>query len=357
MKQDKMMTYLRGLLQPLLAIVLGLIVGAVMIIAVGGSVLETYAEMAKGAFGSSYFTASTLARATPIILVGLGASLAFRAGFFNLGAEGQMILGALSAALAALYVPGPAALKLVCALVAGMLAGGLWSALAGWLDTRFRMNLLITTLLFNYIAALFAGYLVSFPLKDKASTGASQTAMLDKSLWLPKIMSGTTLHIGFLVAVLAAIGMAWYLRYTVKGYEIRMLGSNPLFAGYGGVRRGRVMLLSMLASGALAGLAGTFEVLGTQYRYIDNMLSAPGFAWSGIMATLIAGSNPIGTVFAAILLAALQTGGMGVERNTEVPLEISNIIQAALILFVSARLTFAFISRRKARRGADGNAA
>src|SRR5690606_9118763 len=123
--------------------------------------------MWKGAFGSFYFLTNTFARATPIILVGLGVALAFRAGFFNLGAEGQMILGAVAAAITALHVPGPAAVKLAAAVLAGMLAGGLWSALAGWLDTRFRMNLLITTLLFNYIASLFAGYLVAFPLKDK----------------------------------------------------------------------------------------------------------------------------------------------------------------------------------------------
>ncbi|WP_274365400.1 ABC transporter permease [Paenibacillus thermotolerans] len=356
MKLLKRLAFLRGVAGSLTAIALGLLVGALLIVLVGGSILDTYAEMWKGAFGSLYFTASTLARATPIMLVALGASLAFRAGFFNLGAEGQMILGALSAACAALYIPGPAAAKLIYALLCGMLAGGLYSVLAGWLDTRFRMNLLITTLLFNYIASLFAGYVVSFPLKDPASTGASQTAMLDRSLWLPKLMQGSQFHIGFIAAVAAAVLLALFLRYAVKGYEIRMLGSNPLFAVYGGIKRGRVMLLGMLASGALAGLAGTFEVLGTQYRYTDNMLTTPGYAWSGIMAALLANSNPIGAAFASVLLAALQTGGMGVERNTDIPLEISSIIQAALILFVSARVSVSFFRRRKERVG-NGNAA
>ncbi|WP_183603647.1 ABC transporter permease [Paenibacillus phyllosphaerae] len=341
---------------PLAAILLGLLVGAIAIWTVGGSVLTTYQEMWKGAFGSFYFTTSTLTRAVPIIFAALGVSLAFRAGFFNLGAEGQMIFGALAAALAALYVPGPGVVKMLAAIVAGMLAGGLWSTLAGWLDTKFRMNLLITTLLLNYIASLFAGYLVAFPLKEKGGSGGAQTAMLDKSVWMPKLFDGMTLHAGFIVAIVIAVLLALFLRYTTKGYEIRMLGSNPLFAAYGGVNRGRLMLMSMMMSGALAGLAGTFEVLGTQYRYIDNMLSTPGYAWSGIMATLLAGSNPIGSVAAAILLAALQTGGMGVERNTEVPLEISSVIQSSLILFVSARITFSFIKRKKAR-AADGHSA
>src|SRR5690606_39168142 len=126
--------------------------------------------MWKGAFGSFYFTMNTFARATPIILVGLGVALAFRAGFFNMGSEGQMVLGALSAALAALYIPGPGFVKMIAAIIAGIIAAGLWSALAGWLDSRFGMNLLITTLLLNYIATLFASYMVTYPFKDRTGS-------------------------------------------------------------------------------------------------------------------------------------------------------------------------------------------
>ncbi|MBD2872676.1 ABC transporter permease [Paenibacillus arenilitoris] len=347
---DKRVSFIRSLLQPLLAVIVGLAAGAVAIAVVGGSVLETYAEMWKGAFGSFYFFTNTLSRATPIILIGLGVALAFRAGFFNMGSEGQMVLGALSAAITALYLPGPAWLKLVAALVAGIISGGIWSAFAGWLDAKYRMNLLITTLLLNYIATLFAGYIVSYPLKDRTGSAAmAQTMMIDKSVWLPKLFKGMSLHGGFLIAAVCAILLFLFMRYTLKGYEIRMLGGNPLFASYGGVQRGKMMLLSMFASGGFAGLAGSIEVLGTQYRYLDGALTTPGYAWSGIMATLLAGSHPLGTAVAAILLAALQTGGMGMERNTEVPLEVSSIIQAVLILFVSAKITYSFIKRRKAR--------
>lgn len=282
------------------------------------------------------------------MLIGLGVALAFRAGFFNMGSEGQMVLGALSAAVTAIYLPGPAWFKLVAALLAGVIAGGLWSAFAGWLDARFRMNLLITTLLLNYIASLFAGYVVSYPLMDRSGSAAmAQTVMVDKSVWLPKLFQGMSLHAGFLFALLGAIALAWFMRYMVKGYEIRMMGGNPLFASYGGVNRGRLMLYSMFASGGFAGLAGAGEVLGTQYRYLDGALTSPGYAWSGIMATLLAGSNPLGTALAAILLAALQTGGMGVERNTDVPLEVSSIIQAVLILFISAKFTYSFFKKKK----------
>ena len=337
-------------MQPLLAVIVGLAAGAIAIVIVGGSVVETYAEMWKGAFGSFYFFTNTLSRATPIILIGLGVALAFRAGFFNMGSEGQMVLGALSAAVTAIYLPGPGSLKLIAAIIAGIISGGIWSAFAGWLDARFRMNLLITTLLLNYIATLFAGYIVSYPLKDRTGSAAmAQTVMIDQSVWLPKLFKGMILHGGFIIAAVCAVLLFLFMRYTVKGYEIRMLGGNPLFASYGGVQRGKMMLLSMFVSGGFAGLAGSVEVLGTQYRYLDGALTTPGYAWSGIMATLLAGSHPLGTAFAAILLAALQTGGMGMERNTEVPLEVSSIIQAVLILFVSAKFTYSFIKRRKAR--------
>lgn len=177
----------------------------------------------------------------------------------------------------------------------------------------------------------------------------AQTVMLDQSVWLPKLFKGMSLHGGFIIAVVGAILLFLFMRYTVKGYEIRMLGGNPLFASYGGVQRGKMMLISMFVSGGFAGLAGSVEVLGTQYRYLDGALTSPGYAWSGIMATLLAGSHPLGTAVAAILIAALQTGGMGMERNTDVPLEVSSIIQAVLILFVSAKFTYSFIKRRKAR--------
>ncbi|AJS61139.1 ABC transporter permease [Paenibacillus sp. IHBB 10380] len=342
---------LRGLIQPLLAIIIGLVAGAIAILIVGGSITETYVEMWNGAFGSFYFLTNTLARATPIILAGLGIALAFRAGFFNMGAEGQMVLGGISAALTALYLPGPGWLVLIVSIVAGIVAGGLWSVLAGWLDARFGMNLLITTLLLNYIAILFAGYLVAYPFKDTTGSAAmAQSAMIDQSVWLPKLFQGMGLHAGFILAIVAALLLYVFMKKTVAGYEIRMLGNNPLFASYGGVRRGRMMMIAMLVSGGLAGLAGAGEVLGTQYRFLDGSLSSASYAWSGIMATLLASSHPLGTALAAILLAALQTGAMGVERNTEVPLEVASVIQAVLTLFVSARIGYTFWKRRKEKQ-------
>ena len=338
--QRKLQQLLKSLIQPLTAVLIGLLTGAVAISLVGASILETYKVMWDGAFGNFYFVTATLARATPIIFIGLGLAIAFRAGVFNMGAEGQMVLGAVSAALAALYVPGSGIIKMLAALVAGFLAGGLWSLLAGWMETRFKVQLLISTLLLNYVAVLFAGYLVSEPFQDKSGSAAlAQTPMIDQVAWLPKLFPGMSVHMGFVIAIVLAIILFFILRFTSAGYEVKMLGYNPFFAEYGGINKIKVLLFSMFFSGGIAGLAGTVEVLGSQYRYLDGSLTIPGYAWTGLMAALLANSNPLGTAVAAILLAALQTGAMGMERNTEVPLEIASVIQGVLILFVTAKIT------------------
>ncbi|TFE29986.1 ABC transporter permease [Cohnella luojiensis] len=348
---------LQPLVGPIVAIFLGLLAGSIAILVAGGSIAETYSEMWKGAFGSFYFFTSTLSRATPIILIGMGAVIAFRSGFFNLGAEGQMVLGGLSAALVGLYLPGPAWFVCIAALLAGVIAGGLWSAMAGYFDVRFRVNLLITTLLLNYIATLFAGYMVAYPFKDRSGSAAmAQSAMLDSGIWLPKLFKGMAVHAGLVIAVIAVIALYVYLTKSVSGYEARMLGGNPLFAVYGGIKRTSLMITTMFASGGLAGLAGATEVLGSQYRYIDNAFSSADYAWTGIMAALLANANPLGTAVAAFFLAALQTGGMGVELNTEVPLEIGAVIQAVLILFITVKFTLSFWKRRKGRNH-DGSTA
>ncbi|MED1800385.1 ABC transporter permease [Brevibacillus porteri] len=342
----------KSLVQPFLAVVIGLLTGALVIAAVGESILGTYQEMWKGAFGSFYFFTSTLARATPIMLIALGLSLAFRAGVFNLGAEGQMVLGAVSAALVAIYLPAPGMIKIVAGIFAGMAVGGFWALLPGFMEARFRIPLLISTLLFNYIAVLFASYLVTEPFRDRSGSAAlAQTVMLEKSAWLPKLFAGMSVHAGFLFAIVAALLLFWVLRFSPFGYEVKMLGQNSLFAQYGGINRIRVMLTGMFASGGLAGLAGTVEVMGAHYRFVDGALTVPGFAWTGLMAALLANSHPLGIIVTSILLAAFQTGAMGVERNTDVPLELASVIQAVLILFISAKFSYDWWKKRKAKGG------
>ena len=211
--QSSLIRLSRSLVQPFLAIFIGLLTGAIAISIVGEPVLASYKEMWNGAFGNFYFFSSTLARATPIMLIGLGVALAFRAGVFNLGSEGQMVLGAVSAALAGVYLPGSGIGKTLLVLLIGILAGGLWSLFAGWLEAKFKVQLLISTLLLNYIAVLFASYLVSDPFQDKSGSAAlAQSQMLDQSVWLPKLFQGMSVHWGFIIAIVAAIIMYIYSR-------------------------------------------------------------------------------------------------------------------------------------------------
>ncbi|AJY75428.1 ABC transporter permease [Paenibacillus beijingensis] len=342
---------LLSMMQPIMAILFGLTAGAIVVSFTGESVMECFKELWRGAFGSFYFLSSTMARATPIILSGLGIAFAFRAGFFNMGAEGQMVLGGLAAALTALHVPGPGWVKLVAALCAGIAAGGMWSVLAVWMEVKFKVNLLISTLLLNYIAVLFAGYIVSGPFKDTSgSAGLAQTAMIDQGSWLPKLYNGMSVHAGFSIAIGLTVLFVLMFRYSIVGYEVKMLGLNPSFAMYGGVNRLQMMIFSMVASGGLAGLAGGVEVLGMQYRFVDGALTMPGYAWTALMAALLANAHPAGTAVCSFLLAALQTGAAGMERNTNVPVELSAVIQAVLILFVSVKFGYSFMRRRKARK-------
>lgn len=344
----KLTSHLNSLVQPLLAVLIGLLVGAIAMVIVDEPIIDTYIQLWNGAFGSTYLIYSTLARMTPILLIALGVAIAFRAGFFNLGGEGQMVLGAMGAALTALYLPGPGFVKLLAAIIISFLIGGGWSILAGWMEAKFNIQLVISTLLMNYIAVLFVSYLASHPFQDRSGSAAlAQTKMIDATVWLPKLVKGMNVHFGFIIAILIALVLFFVFRYTSIGYEVNMLGKNPLFTQYGGVRKTSVMLGSMLVSGGLAAFAGAFEVLGSNYRFIDGALTGPGYAWTAIMAALLAKSNPVAIVFTSLFLAALHNGSLGLERNTEVPMEIAGVIQAVLILFITAKLSIGWFKSKK----------
>lgn len=325
---------------PLLAIAVALLVGAFAVLAAGESPLTAYAELFRGAFGTPTNLGATLTRSIPIILTGLGIGFAFRAGLFNIGAEGQMILGGLAAAVTANALVGlPPVLLLPLVVAAGCLLGALWALLAGLWEAHYAAPLVITTLLLNFVAALFASYLVSHPLRDVTGGGAlAQTAMISLDVRLPVIVPGTRLHLGVVAILVLPLAVTWFQRHTVLGYSMRMAGLNRRFAEYGGVPMRRLILLTMFVSGGIAGLAGVIEVLGVHFRYIDNMVTAPGFAWTGLVAALLALMNPLATVAAGFFLAALEVGAAGMQRNTDVPLQLVDVVQATIIALIAVRL-------------------
>ncbi len=327
--------------EPLAAVALALVVGAVLVLVAGFSPLDAYEALLQGSVGSSPALAQTLTTAIPVVIVGVGVAVAFRVGLLNLGGEGQMVVGALVTAVLAHALRGlPAALLLPLVVLAGALAGALLAALPGWWEVRFGVPLVLTTLLLNYVAALGATYVATYPLRDR--TGGStvaQTAPVPEGLVLPVVSTGfAPLHWGVAAAVVLPVVVLWMQRRTVLGYTMRMTGLNRRFAEYGGVPMGRTVLVTMAMSGAICGLAGALLVLGETLRYLDGSITGPGTAWTGLTAALIALFNPVATVLAGAFLAALTVGGTGLQLTTDVPLQLVNVIQAVVILTITVRL-------------------
>ncbi len=322
---------------PLLAIGGAILLGAALMLLTGHNPLAAYAAMLEGAFGGRQGAnlAATLNRAVPIVGMGLATAVAFRAGLINLGGEGQLVLGGVSAAVVALFLPLPGPIVLLLAIVAGALAGGLYAWLAAWLDFRLGMPLLIASLLLNYPARALASYLVNHPLRDVAS-GMSQTARIPLQAALPKL-GDSRLHAGLILVLGLILAAQWFIARTRFGYRLRMTGINPLFSCYGGIDTRALGYRVLFSSGAIAGTIGAVQILGVHGRFIDGSLIQPLYAWIGIMVALLARSRPWVVLVAGFLFAALQTGGFGMERATDVPREISQVLQALIILLVAAQ--------------------
>ena len=325
--------------QPLVAVLISLFLGAIVIMICGENVFTAYAAMIRGAFGNSFYISETLKRATPIIMGGLAVCIAWRSGYEAMGGEGQMILGSFCAAMAAYYLPVSGPLRILAAVVAAALAGALYSVISGWLFEKFEVTFIISTLMMNYIANNLASYMTNYVVKDPEALDivAVQTGKIAKEAQLPKMFSGSV-HWGFALSLIIVAIIYLLFTRTSFGYKSRMGGLNPRFARYGGVNARKMLYLVLILSGVMAGLGGAFEVLGSKYRYIDQMIFNTGYAWSGMVAALLADFNPIGTAVASILLAGLNTGGSAMQRSTVIPVEVCNMIEGIITLLMSVRL-------------------
>ncbi|MFF4006600.1 ABC transporter permease [Streptomyces sp. NPDC001717] len=334
------------------SVVAALLVGTLLLAATGADPLTAYGAVLSGSLGPDGL-AATLTTGTSVLGMALALSVPLRAGIVNLGGDGQLVLGGLTATVTGLYAPLPAPLAVAAALLAGMAAGAAYAVLAAVCETRLGVPLLVSSLLLSYPAVSFASYLVRYPLKEPGSS-LPQTRRLAEGVALPAFGS-TTVTVGLLLVIAAAIAHSFVDARTSAGYEVRMTGLNPRFAAYAGVDRARLTLRLMATSGAIAGLVGAIGVLSFPYRFLDGALTAPGYTWTGLTAALLAAAAPLGTVLAALFFTVLQVGGLSMERATEVPRELTQVLQALVIVLLASRLRMTW--RRTGRRGQENGKA
>jgi ABC-type uncharacterized transport system permease subunit len=329
----KAMALLRSSIPQIVAVLFALLVGAIVLAVTGYSPIEAYGAVLTGAFGDIYGIGQTFTQATPIIFTALAFLFSYKCGLFNIGAEGQLLIGGFTAAIVGISAPGlPIFIHLPLALIAGATGGALWGFFPGVLKAKLGANEVITTLMLSYVALYITSYMVNYPFK--APGMVPQTILIAPSAELPGILLPTQLSASFIIALVSTGVVAFLLERTTIGYAIRAIGLNTKAAESGGIDIKKGIILALLISGALAGLGGAGEILGVHHRYIDGF--SPGYGWDGLAVALIGGLNPYGAAIAAVFLGALRSGGQAMSRSTGVPLDIVFVLQALVILFVAA---------------------
>jgi len=335
---------------PILAVLLALFIGAIMLLLLGVNPLEAYSAMISGVFGSVSGMTQALVKATPLLLVGLGICIAFRASVINIGGEGQLILGALMGTWFSLtFRTWPGWLLIPATVLAGFLAGAAWGFIPGILKARFRVNEILSTVMLNAIALQLMNLLIRGPLIDpagvEAGTYLAQSERLPAQVWLPRMVPQTLLHTGLIIAILLAFVVYIFLWRTTLGYRIRAVGLNPDASRYAGVSVPVYQALSLTLAGGFAGLAGVIEVIGVQHRLLEGITS--GYGFTGIVAALFGGLHPIGLIPASILFGGLLVGADKMQRAVQVPSALIDAILGLIVLFVVGS---AYLSRRWAAR-------
>ncbi len=335
-----------------------LLVGAVMISALGASPITGYHALVTGAFGSSYALGSTAVKAVPLLLVGVGICIAFRANVFNIGGEGQIAMGGLAATATALVLPGlPSPVLIPLVLIAGAAGGAFWGAIPGAFKAYFNVNEILSTIMLNLVAVQLMNYLLAGPMVDHTAGSViggliPQTRLLSKNAWLPILVSGTQLHLGVLVAVLVAVGAYLLLWRTSFGFRIRAVGLSRDAATYAGMPVRRTITAAMTLSGAMCGLAGAMLVFGSISHRMVTDGSLTGFTGSagfnGIVVALFGGLNPLWTILSSFVFAGLLVGGTSMQVVTNVPSDLIVALNGLIVVFV---VSLEYVRRRA--RAAD----
>lgn len=337
----------------ILSIIIGLLVGAIVLTIAGYNPLEAYSVMFNGIFSQANYISYTIIYATPLILTGLSVAFSFKTGLFNIGAEGQYIIGSLVAALLGGYVNLPIYIHIPVCVLGAMIAAGLWGALAGYLKAKFSVNEVISTIMLNWIAFHLNNFIVTRPLIRREGVNITQfikdTARIELvPLWktseaatvfrashpIINDILRTPVNVGIILAILFAFAVRYLLNKTSLGYSLRVVGDNHNCAEYNGINVKRNIVIAMLICGMLAGAAGAFQVLG-RTRNIAELAAMEGYGFNGIAVALIAGNSPIGCILSGLFFAALTYGGPKIQSSLGAPKEIINIVIGTIILFIA----------------------
>ncbi len=322
-----------------------LLVGAAVMVASDRPALQAYRTLFTVAFVGVQNVADTLLTATPLIFTGVATAVAFRAGVFNVGVEGALHLGAFAAAwvgFTATALPGPVVIPL--ALLAAGVAGALFCLGPGVLRAYLRVDEIVTTIMLNYVAIFFTSYLVNYPYAVPGLANA-MSPKISPAAVLPRLLPPSQLNLALVVALAVVVAVHLIMTRTPLGYELRAVGSNPVFARWAGIPVGAVIVKVMLLSGFIGGLAGAGQVLGVNYRFVDGF--SPGYGFDGITIALLGRNTPLGALAAAVLMGALRSGGATVELFMDIPKDLVLILEATIIFFVTAEYGLDFTRRRR----------
>jgi simple sugar transport system permease protein len=334
----------RAVSVPLMAVVLALLIGAIILLVSGASPIEAYSALWTGAFGSPQAIQRTLEKSTPLIFSGLAVAFAFKAGLFNIGAQGQLLVGAIAAAWVGFSIEGlPPLIHAPLALLVGGAAGALYGAIPGALKAYTGAHEVITTIMLNYVAINLTDFLADGPWKDLSPGNVvARTPRILPSAEIPTI---SYIPLGFIMAIVVAAIVWWVLYRTTLGYEIRTVGLSATAARYAGINVARIIVLAMAISGLLAGLGGAVETQGIVYRFQPGFNVGLGF--DGITVALLGRTSPFGVIPAAIVLGAMRAGSSQMQFSAGVAKEITDVITAFILFFVAADVIVKFLLRQK----------
>ena len=347
-----------------LSIILGFIIGAIVFAVSGFNPIEAYTSLITGTMGRPRFIAQVLIRSTPIILTGLSVAFAFKTGLFNIGAEGQYIIGAATAALVGYHLQFPPVIHFFVVIIVAMFFAGCWGGIAGFLKAKFGIHEVITTIMLNWIALYLNNFIINLPAVKKPNTESSfevlessrsvilgaykhseeGRAALSNNDFLREVILRTDLNYGIIVAIFACILVRFILNKTTTGFELRGVGENKDAAEFAGVNVKKNTFMAMFIAGAIAGLAGALQIVGTHPNRITVLAAHEGFGFDGISVALIAASNPIGCIFSGLFFGILKYGALSIQSDIGAPSETINIVIGTIVFFIAMSSVFIIIA-------------